>query len=101
MLPRKRFCSDLCRFTSYVHVSKENGGCWPWQGFTDFNSYGRFSRYGLAHRFAYEFLVGPIPKGLEIDHLCRNKSCVNPDHLEAVTHRENIRRDYRARGYAM
>lgn len=45
-----------------------------------------------AHRFAYELHKGPIPKGLEIDHLCRNTLCVNPNHLEAVTHRENVRR---------
>ena len=47
-------------------------------------------RYG--HRDAYEAAKGPIPDGLEIDHLCRNRACINPDHLEAVTHRENVRR---------
>lgn len=46
----------------------------------------------LAHRVAYEIHVGPIPDGLEIDHLCRVRCCVNPDHLEPVTHRENMRR---------
>ena len=46
----------------------------------------------LAHRVAYELLVGPIPPGLELDHLCRNRRCVNPEHLEPVTHRENILR---------
>ena len=45
-----------------------------------------------AHRYAYEELVGPIPEGLQLDHLCRNRSCVNPDHLEPVTCRENLRR---------
>jgi hypothetical protein len=46
----------------------------------------------LAHRWSYEYHVGPIPDGLTIDHLCRNPACVNPDHLEPVTHRENVLR---------
>ena len=45
-----------------------------------------------AHRFAYELLVGQVPEDLELDHLCRNRSCVNPSHLEPVTHQENVRR---------
>ncbi|HEV2123202.1 MAG TPA: HNH endonuclease signature motif containing protein [Chloroflexota bacterium] len=50
-----------------------------------------------AHRWAYEALVGPIPTGTELDHLCRNPACVRPDHLEPVTHAENIRRGYAAK----
>ena len=88
------------RFWSWVSIpydSHDNKMCWPWKGATDKRGYGRFGldrRHSsfLAHVFAYDIVNGPIPKGLELDHLCRNHSCVNPAHLEAVTHRENIRR---------
>jgi hypothetical protein len=67
------------------------GECLIWMGCTTNNGYGRFGQR-LAHRFAYERYVRPIPPGLTIDHLCRNKRCVNVDHMEAVTLAENIRR---------
>jgi len=70
-------------------------GCWVWQGAPDIGGYGRLQKGGsqvLAHRFAYELLVGPIPDGLTIDHLCRNRACVNPTHLEAVDMRTNLLR---------
>lgn len=79
-------------------------GCWIWQGSPLPNGYGRIGvRHGknntkgqLVHRVAYETFVGPIPKGLTIDHLCRNKLCVNPDHLEPVTQKIN---NFRAPNY--
>lgn len=71
------------------------GSCWVWTAATNPNGYGKIVENGhflAAHRVSYEMLVGPIPKGLEPDHLCRNHPCVNPDHLEPVTHKENHRR---------
>lgn len=69
------------------------GGCWIWTAAEDGKGYGAFGvAEGLtvkAHRFAYEDLAGPVPAGLQLDHLCRNRLCVNPDHLEPVTNREN------------
>jgi hypothetical protein len=66
--------------------------CWLWTATLNNQGYGEFGSLGLAHRFAYELLVGPIPEGLTLDHLCRQPACVRPDHLEPVTHRENVRR---------
>lgn len=68
------------------------GFCWEWTA-SKAHGYGYFNG-SRAHRFAYELLVGPIPDGLVIDHLCRNRGCVNPDHLEPVTQRENTMRGY-------
>jgi hypothetical protein len=70
-------------------------GCWEWQRSKSEYGYGRKPHRGrnvMAHRFFYELLVGPVPQGLELDHLCRNPACCNPRHLEPVTHRENILR---------
>ena len=73
--------------------------CWLWRGATIPRGYGRFFSEKrclvLAHRWAYEFCVGPIPDGLQIDHLCRVRLCVRPDHLEPVTRIENLRRGWR------
>jgi hypothetical protein len=73
----------------------DDAGCMPWLGSLDRDGYGRLSR-GLAHRIVYRLLVGPIPEGLVIDHLCRNRKCCNPSHLEPVTAAENTRRAFPA-----
>ncbi|AGY47176.1 HNH endonuclease [Clavibacter phage CN1A] len=83
------------RFWSKVYKTH---GCWLWEAAVGKDGYGRFreggrgSRLLAAHRVAYELEVGPIPDGLQLDHLCRTRSCVRPDHLEAVTSAENTRR---------
>jgi hypothetical protein len=74
------------RFLIYVDRTPQNG-CWVWIGDLDRAGYGKFWHRGYnrrAHRFAYEWFVGPIPEGLQIDHLCRNPPCVRPSHLEPV-----------------
>lgn len=72
--------------------------CWLWTAATNGDGYGKFGGGGTAreqmgaHRWSYEALIGPILPGLELDHLCHNRLCVNPSHLEPVTTQENIRR---------
>jgi len=75
----------------WIKLAVRSGNCWRWQGLMRPDGYGKHAGR-QAHRVVYENLVGPIPEGLELDHLCRNKSCVNPDHLEPVTREENARR---------
>ena len=70
-------------------------GCWEWTANRSQDGYGRIKVSGRkvkAHRVSYELTYGPIPEGLQIDHLCRVRCCINPAHLEAVTSRENMRR---------
>lgn len=90
------------RFESKVNrdgpVSAALGSrCWVWTPPLRPDGYGQFwvaskGRAIVAHRWSYEHHVGPIPEGLTLDHLCRNRSCVNPTHLEPVTRGENVRR---------
>lgn len=70
---------------------RKSDGCWTWTGHIDACGYGRYNLL-LAHRISYEAVNGPIPPRLTIDHLCRNRRCVNPDHLECVSIGENVLR---------
>ena len=67
-------------------------GCWLWVGAWIARDYGSYNKHDYAHVVAFTALVGPVPKGLELDHLCRVHCCCNPAHLEPVTHQENMRR---------
>lgn len=97
-VPRHRRGTLRQRFMVKVHI--EASGCWQWTGCID--SRTGYARIGIgkhrvtgAHRVAHELFKGPIPNGLHIDHLCRNRSCVNPEHLEAVSRRTNwVRGDH-------
>lgn len=84
----------MIRFWSKVEMS-EPQECWEWTAYRNDKGYGTFGMGRVtkkAHRVAYELVRGPIPEGLELDHLCRNRGCVNPFHLEAVTSRVNTLR---------
>jgi len=84
------------RFWERVDASGGEDSCWLWIGYIDSKGYGGLGGR-RAHRIAYELLVGPIPHGLQLDHLCRVTSCINPRHLEPVTNAENARRARAAR----
>ena len=81
------------RFWSKI---QQSSGCWNWVAYKCKKGYGNFRLNGKirkAHRVSYELLKGIIPENLQIDHLCKNKACVNPDHLEPVTCIENLNRE--------
>jgi hypothetical protein len=98
-MPRKVvYGSPIVRFMAKVKINQETG-CWEWTGAHNAHGYALFgltdggnSRCVLAHRWIQEYNHGPIPEGMTIDHLCRNKECVNSDHHELVTNAENARR---------
>jgi hypothetical protein len=82
------------RFRKYIEVAEN--GCWNWTGHRDTKGYGSFSLPGgaghsvYAHRWSYQYFVGPVPEGMEVGHKCGNRGCVNPQHLQAMSHRENL-----------
>lgn len=86
-----------------LSIPEPNSGCTLWLGSLDAGGYGKVKGVDtqapqMAHRVAYETFVGPIPEGLQIDHLCRNRACINPQHLEPVTPLVNMQRSLAVRG---
>lgn len=85
----------MARFLAKIEPTPT--GCWAWTGTILAGGYGQFwfeGKMRLAHRWSYSELRGPIPPGFNIDHLCRNRRCVNPAHLEPVTQKENVARGF-------
>jgi hypothetical protein len=92
---RRGTTHDITPEERFFACVAEVGDCWVWSGPVLKGGYGKFvaeKRDLLAHRWAYEFLRSEIPAGLHLDHLCRNRPCVNPWHLEPVTARVNLHR---------
>lgn len=90
----RRGTVDLTRFI------RDPGGCWLWTGSKDRKGYGRVQVAGVhtnAHREVFKAHGGVIPDGMQLDHLCRNPGCVNPEHMEPVTILENVRRQHASR----
>lgn len=91
-----RGCSlECCRRIAFWRQVEKTDGCWFWRGHLNPLGYGIFAHRGTrqsAYRVAYVWLIGPVPDGLTLDHLCRTPACVNPAHLEPVTQQENILR---------
>ena len=95
---RRRSKPEIERFWAKVVGTEDPTGCWTWTAGKLARGYGQFACKGFptktvgAHRWSYRELVGPVPDGYELDHLCRNTACVNPAHLEPVTAKENVLR---------
>lgn len=102
--PRGRPSRDPPDKRFMAKVSVVDGECWEWTAYIDRKGYGVFGidsrNLVKAHRYSYELHVGPIPHGMQLDHLCRVRHCVNPAHLEPVTNRENVIRGNNAREMA-
>lgn len=99
----RQFCSQYCRqvggrgdpIARFWSCVDRSDGCWTWTGPRNSQGYGLpciLGEHRAAHAVSYSLAVGSVPPGLELDHLCRNRLCVNPAHLEAVTHRTNMLR---------
>ena len=102
---RRKLCGHACRgafnerpvaerLESQRHID-ETTGCWSWTGAGHGNGYAAITilgRRAYVHRVSHELYIGPIPEGMDVDHLCFNRLCFNPAHLEAVTRAENLRR---------
>ena len=83
------------RVEGFWDKTRMTGSCWNWIGSLNPKGYGQYYdgvKPIKAHRFSYELFKGKIPEGLQLDHLCRNRKCVNPNHLEIVTNKENVLR---------
>src|SRR5262245_57481074 len=100
ILEKPKNSSDLPAYVA-SRMSVEINRCWKYQGFHHRLGYARIyerptRKFWQGHRFTYTCIIGAIPEGLELDHLCRNRWCCNPFHVEPVTHTENVRRGDRA-----
>jgi hypothetical protein len=100
-----RFWSKVDRNGPVPEHRPDLGPCWVWTAYiissTGYGWWGYGGQNGVkttAHRYSYETQVGEVPPKWHVDHLCRNRACANPSHLEAVPHGENLRRGYEARG---